>query len=107
MRTRDLMILVTTFPDRGTAETAARNLVDAGLAVCGQVGPEMTSIYRWEEALKTDTEVRLTLKVLTERYALCEGELKMTHPYDVPQIIGWPASHAEAAYLAWAKGRTP
>jgi len=107
MRTRDLMILVTTYPDRATAEQAARSLVDAGLAVCGQVGGDLTSTYRWEEEVRTETEVRLTLKVLTARFDLCEGELKLTHPYDVPQIIAWPASHVEAAYLAWAKGHTP
>lgn len=107
MRTRDLMIVVTTLPDRAAAETVARGLIDAGLAVCAQVGGEMTSLYRWQGEVKADTEVRLTLKVLAVRYDLCAGELKLLHPYDVPQIIAWSASHVDEAYLNWAKGRTP
>ena len=46
----------------------------------------------------------MQLKVLKNRYELCVGELKLLHPYEVPQIVGWPAARVDEAYLAWAKG---
>ena len=104
MKIRELMVMVTTVPDAVTAGKIAHDLVDAGLAVCAQVDPEMTSVYRWEDKIASQTEVRLTLKVLTERFSLCRGELELQHPYDVPQIIAWPASYVAEAYLAWARG---
>ena len=47
------------------------------------------------------------LKVLSDRYDLCTGELKLRHPYEVPQILAWPAAKVDPAYLAWARGHAP
>ena len=44
----ELRVVVTTFPDRESAEKAAGLMVDAGLAVCAQVGADLVSFYRWD-----------------------------------------------------------
>ena len=54
-----LLMLATTFPDRAGAETVARKLVAAGLAVCAQVGADLVSFYRWQGEVRRDTEVAL------------------------------------------------
>ena len=100
-----LLVLTTTFPDREQAEQVAGLLVDAGLAVCAQVGPDLVSFFRWDGTVQREREVSVVLKVLPERYDLCAGELKLQHPYDVPQIVAWPVGRADAAYLAWARGK--
>jgi periplasmic divalent cation tolerance protein len=100
----ELLILATTFPDRENAERVVALLVDGGLAVCGQVGADLRSFYRWEGRLEDSAEVAVTLKVLAARYELCAGELKLQHPYDVPQIVAWPAARVDADYLDWARG---
>jgi periplasmic divalent cation tolerance protein len=100
----ELMILATTFPDRATAERITGLLVDGGLAVCGQVGADLVSFYRWEGELGRTAEVGAVLKVLPDRFDLCVGELKLQHPYDIPQIIAWPAGFVSREYLAWAQG---
>ena len=99
-----LLIIATTFPDRDSAARVVALLVDAGLAVCGQVGADLRSCYRWEGEMRQADEVAVTLKVLPDRYELCAGELKLQHPYDVPQIVAWPATRVEQAYLDWARG---
>jgi periplasmic divalent cation tolerance protein len=104
MSAADLIILTTTFPDRETAERVTGLLVDGGLAVCGQVGADLVSFYRWEGQLCRAGEVAVALKVLSDRLDLCLGELKVQHPYDIPQIVGWPAAVVSREYLAWAQG---
>jgi len=101
----DLKIVVTTFPDREIAERVAGLMVDAGLAVCAEVGADLVSFYRWDGRIKRDKEVAATFKVLNERFDLFKGELNLQHPYEVPQIISWSAEHVNAAYLAWARGK--
>jgi periplasmic divalent cation tolerance protein len=101
----DLRILVTTFPDRETAERVTRMLVDAGLVVCGQVGGDMQSYYRWEGEVKCEAEVPVVYKVLPARFELFVGELKQQHPYEIPQLVAWPSAWTDAAYLEWAKGQ--
>lgn len=100
----DLLVLATTFPDRDSAERVVSLLVDGGLAVCGQVGADLRSFYRWQGELEETSEVAVTLKVLPERYELCAGELKQQHPYEVPQILSWTASRVDRDYLDWARG---
>lgn len=101
----ELKVVVTTFPDPESASKVAELMVDAGLAVCAQVGAEMKSFYRWDGSVKCDPETRVTFKVLQERFDLFTGELNLQHPYDVPQIISWPAEYVNRAYLEWAKGK--
>jgi periplasmic divalent cation tolerance protein len=103
----ELRVVVTTFPDRESAEKAAELMVDAGLVVCAQVGADLVSFYRWDGAVKRDDEVAVTFKVLQDRFDLFTGELNLQHPYDVPQIISWPAFYVNKAYLDWAKGKKP
>ena len=62
----ELQVVVTTFPDRDLAEKVSRLMVDAGLAVCAQVGADLVSFYRWENSVKRDQEVAVTFKVLGE-----------------------------------------
>jgi periplasmic divalent cation tolerance protein len=100
----ELMILTTTFPDRATAERVTEFLVDGGLAVCGQVGADLVSFYRGDGQLSRATEVAVVLKVLPDRFDLCVGELKLQHPYDIPQIVAWPSAFVSREYLAWAQG---
>lgn len=102
----ELRIVITTFAERGAAEKVAGLMVDAGLAVCAQVGADLVSFYRWEGEVKRDQEVAVTFKVLHDRFDLFTGELKLQHPYDIPQIISWPAEYVNRAYLDWARGKT-
>ena len=101
----ELMVVTTTFENREKALEVSSLLVDAGLSVCSQVGCEINSFYRWEGKVVQATEVRVTFKVLGDRFELFCGELKLNHPYDVPQLVAWPAAHTDKAYLNWAKGK--
>lgn len=101
----ELRIVKTTMPDRESAEKIASLMVDAGLAACAQVGPDLVSFYRWDGQVRREPEVGVTFKVVAERFDLFVGELQLQHPYEVPQIIGWPAGFVAKSYLAWAKGK--
>jgi periplasmic divalent cation tolerance protein len=102
----ELRIVVTTFAERDIAEKVAGLMVDGGLAVCAQVGTDLVSFYRWDGVVKREQEVAVTFKVLHDRFDLFTGELKLQHPYDIPQIISWPAEYVNRAYLEWAQGKT-
>jgi periplasmic divalent cation tolerance protein len=100
----DVLICVTTLPDRAAAERLAENLVRDGLAACAQVGADLTSFYRWQGALCRDAEVAVTLKVTATRWEACARRLRAEHPYDVPQIVAWRADRVDADYARWVGG---
>jgi periplasmic divalent cation tolerance protein len=101
----ELKIVTTTMPDREAAEKIASLMVDAGLAACAQVGADLVSFYRWDGQVRREPEVGVTFKVLNERFDLFVGELQLQHPYEVPQIIAWPAGFVAKPYLEWARGK--
>ncbi len=105
MSGENLMIMVTTFPSREIAEKTAQLLVDAGLAVCAQVGADLTSFYHWKGNIEQDKEVSVSFKVLADRFELFCGELELQHPYDVPQLVAWPATYVGKSYARWAEGK--
>ena len=100
-----LLIVTTTFGSTEKAEEVAAALVDHGLAACAHVDAPLRSFYRWKGQMESDQEVRVTFKVLPDRFELFCGELRLQHPYEVPQMIAWPASWVDAKYLAWARGK--
>ncbi len=106
MNDRVLIVLKTTFADQEKAEEIAALLVDGGLAVCAQVEGVVISYYRYEGKMQREQEISVTFKVLPGRIDLFLGELKLQHPYKIPQVVGWPAPVVDKDYLAWAQGKT-
>ncbi len=97
-----LLVCATTFPTRDEAEDVVARLVAERLVVCGQVGADLTSYYRWEGELQRQSEVAVMLKIRDDKHALAMARLRELHPYDVPQLVSWSATHVDAAYASWA-----
>lgn len=96
-----------TTPDAPTAQAVAEALVAARLAVCVQVVPGVTSVYRWEGAVESATEHLLLVKSDARLFARLAEEVRARHPYEVPEIIALPVSEADAAYAAWWAEQLP
>jgi periplasmic divalent cation tolerance protein len=103
---QSLLQVLTTLASAEDASTVARTLVGEQLAACAQIVPGLTSIYMWEEMLRHDNEVLLILKTTAEVWPLLRDRLAELHPYDTPEIVAIPVSHASYDYLAWVKENT-
>jgi periplasmic divalent cation tolerance protein len=100
MTARPLLVL-TTLPDPSIAESIGRRLIDDGCAACVSVGAPMLSLYHWRGKTETATEIPLTIKTTTLRYAAVEALLRTLHPYELPEIIAVPITAGLAPYLSW------
>jgi periplasmic divalent cation tolerance protein len=97
-----LMVCSTTFPDRAQAQAAVTQLVSEGLVVCGQVGADLMSCYRWQGKICHDNEVAVMLKVRDDRLDDCWQRLRVIHPYETPQLLAWRADRVDEVYGRWA-----
>ncbi len=102
----EAIVVLTTFPDRPSAEQAARALVEGGLAACVNVLPEMTSIYRWQGALQQDSEHQLVIKTVARRLADIDAWLRQHHPYELPELVALPVQGGSRDYLNWLETST-
>ena len=102
----DILLVLTTLPDRAQAEALGAALVDARHAACATVLPGARSIYRWQGAVQRDSELLLILKTASTLYPRLEARLRELHPYQVPEIIALPIQAGLPAYLDWIAAST-
>ncbi|MEW6445196.1 MAG: divalent-cation tolerance protein CutA [Pseudomonadota bacterium] len=93
-------ILISTFPDRASAEKVARGLLGARLAACVQVGAALNSFYAWNNELRHDEEIELRAKTRHDLAPAIEAMLREQHPYELPQIV-YVHMNGSCDYLQW------
>lgn len=95
------LTVLTTTDTAEKARALAAGAVEAGVAACAQIDGPITSVYRWEGAVRTDQEWRVLYKTTAERYPELEAHIKQAHDYDTPEIIAIPVTHGSDACLPW------
>ncbi len=101
MNETDYVIVMTTLPADADAATFAHTLVEARLAACVNLLPEMESVYRWEGQVEQERERQLVIKTSRARIVALWERVREMHPYDVPEFIVLPIADGNDAYLRW------
>jgi len=102
----EYLTVLTTTDTAEKAQALAAGAVEARVAACAQVDGPVTSVYRWEGAVRTDQEWRVLYKTTVARYPDLEAHIRQAHDYDTPEIIATPVTHGSEAYLAWVAEET-
>jgi periplasmic divalent cation tolerance protein len=97
----DYIVVFCTVGQAEEAEALARALVEERLVACVNVGPAVTSIYRWKGQIERDDERLLVMKTRAARFEALRAAIVARHTYDVPEIIAVPLTAGHAPYLAW------
>ncbi|HEX9392127.1 MAG TPA: divalent-cation tolerance protein CutA [Usitatibacteraceae bacterium] len=100
------LLVITTLPDENHAVKMAEALVAGQLAACVHIFPPGMSVYRWHGEIHKEREVTVLVKTVATRYAELEASIRRLHPYDVPEVIGFPVSRGLPAYLQWIMDET-
>ncbi|RZS41037.1 periplasmic divalent cation tolerance protein [Herbihabitans rhizosphaerae] len=98
--------VITTIDSEQAARDLVAGLVQARLAACVQIVGPVTSVYRWDGAIQTDTEWQCVIKTSTLRLDELTEYVKAHHPYDVPEVIATPITGGSPQYLAWIGSET-
>jgi len=100
------LIVLCTFPTAEEARQIGTNLVRSQVAACVNLIPQVESIYQWNGATQSETEVLAVIKTTTNNYAAVEACIRQQHPYEVPEVIALPIERGSAGYLAWISENT-
>lgn len=104
----EAVVFYTTWPDAASAERCGRDLLTQRLAACVNIGPEMTSLYRWQGAIETGRETIMLVKTAAGVAEATRTELLRAHPFETPCILAFPASSATSSvgFLTWISQET-
>ena len=97
----DVIIVLTSMPDRDAAKRLALRLVEHCDAACVNILADCTSVYRWKGSIEMTTEVPLLIKTTASAYPGLEKEIRDHHPYALPEILSVPVGAGLPAYLEW------
>jgi periplasmic divalent cation tolerance protein len=101
-----VFVFFVTVDDPQAADHIARTLVSERLAACVNIVSGVTSHYTWKGALETASEHLLVVKTTEPRIEALKTRLAQLHPYQVPELIGWPVSAGLAPYQNWVREST-
>jgi periplasmic divalent cation tolerance protein len=104
----DALIVYTTWPDVETADRAARAAVEQRVAACANRFAPLQSVYRWEGAIETASEIPMVFKTTRASADALRRLIQALHPYELPCIVA-VAAEAEGSspgFLAWIAAET-
>ena len=93
-------LCLTTVGSEEDAARIARHLVETKAAACVSIVAPVRSFYSWKGALQDDREWLLLIKTARPAAEL-RDLLRAVHPYEVPELLAFPASFADEAYARW------
>lgn len=106
MREIECVEVVITGPVGEQLVGIVRTLVKERLIACGQIVPQVRSIFRWEDDVSDEAESRACLHTLAELVPQLTVRVRDMHPYDLPCIIAMPLVGGDADYAEWIAQET-
>ncbi len=95
----EFLVVLSTASSHEEGERIATALVGESLAACVNIVGGCRSIYRWEGKVVTDDEVLLVVKTSSAKFDDVEQRIVELHSYDVPEVLGIPATQISDPYF--------
>lgn len=99
-------VVISTYPDEGTARRVARELVGEGVCACVNVAG-ISSIYSWKGGVEDVPECLAIFKAAPRNMGLLKRRIAETHPYDVPEIAELAVPSVNEPYMRWLVESAP
>jgi periplasmic divalent cation tolerance protein len=96
-----VVTLYAVFADMAEAERIGRQMVEERLAACVNILAPCSSIYRWDGAIQTASEVPALFKTTLDAADRLIARIAELHSYANPALAVWPIAKLPAAYGDW------
>ena len=98
--TGKVVVLITAATEE-EAHSLAELLLNQKKAACVNIVPKVDSLFRWQGNIDSAQESLLIIKTRASLLPEIIEMVKMTHSYDVPEIIALPIVGGSEDYLKW------
>jgi periplasmic divalent cation tolerance protein len=95
--------LYAVFADMAEADRIGRQMVEEKLAACVNILQPCRSIYRWEGAIETGSEVPALFKTTMDGADRLIERITELHSYTNPALVVWPIAKLPTAYGDWVE----
>lgn len=99
--TASTAIIITTAGSQEEATRLAHAVVEARLAACVNIIPQVRSIYRWQGKVDDATEWLLLIKSTAANFSRIKETIQALHSYELPECILVEIKEGSEKYLNW------
>lgn len=100
---KKVLLIISTFDKKKDAKKVCKRLLKKRIIACGQITTEIQSLYWWNNKIEHSFEYTLIVKTFKNMFNVVADEIKKSHPYDTPEIIGKEMDCVDDKYLNWMK----
>ncbi|WKT58352.1 divalent-cation tolerance protein CutA [Candidatus Nitrosotenuis chungbukensis] len=94
------IMIVSTYPNKKSISKIANNLVKEKLVACVNM-TKISSVYSWQGKIENADEFLAIFKTTQKNKAKVKNQIKITHPYKVPEMAEIQVNSINKPYLAW------
>ncbi len=98
--TGKVVVLITAATEK-EAHSLAELLLNQKKVACVNIVPKVDSLFRWQGNIDSAQESLLIIKTRASLLPELIEMVKMTHSYEVPEIIALPIVGGNEDYLKW------
>lgn len=102
----ELIVVLITAGSSQEAERIATVLLEARLAACVNLLPDLTSLFWWEGKIDRGEEVLLLVKTRRALMPRLLESVRSAHSYDVFEAVALPILEGNPDYLRWLQDET-
>jgi len=95
------IVIFMTAKDLTEAQSIVQKLVEEKLIACGNIVPQVKSVFWWQGKVDESDETLVVMKTKKSFFKKVEKVIKSLHSYDVPEIIALPICAGSKDYLTW------
>lgn len=88
------------------AQSIGAALVEKRLAACVNILGPIDSMFRWDGAVQSETEIAFIAKTTEQHLDDLIHQVTQLHSYDTPCIVALPITSGSTAFLEWIKKET-
>ena len=93
-------MIVSTYPNKKSISKIANKLVQEKLVACVNM-TKISSVYSWKGKIENADEILAIFKTTQKNKTKVKNEIKITHPYKVPEIAEIQINSVNKPYLDW------
>ena len=93
-------MIVSTYPNKKSISKVANKLVQGKLVACVNM-TKISSVYSWKGKVENVDEFLAIFKTTQSNKTKVKNEIKITHPYTVPEIAEIQINSINKLYLDW------
>lgn len=103
---RGFSVVLVTAPNLDVARTLAKSVLEARLAACVNLLPQVESYFWWKGKIDASNEILMLIKTRSDLLQALQERVIREHPYDTPEFVVLAITKANKQYLDWIERST-